>query len=262
MQETPEHPKMSADEPKVMSLAETPQPSIDINSQQGSAAEHGASIAQLRFDEFTLFPKLPTELRLIIWKFALPNGAADDGKRIFCLNTQFVNDDTRLNAIFYLTTSRHAPCDPSPRNKAEMNVEYENWRRDMRDVGLLRACKESRDVFLRAFPHTLSTTNGGVIRFDDQTTIHVENWYARSLKYVMKEAFQKNLQLPSINTVRRLALVIVDYEPGKGILGILRCLGGLTYISLHRSEFSFLPKLVQDNDAEKADWDGCAAQHT
>lgn len=213
-----------------------------------------AGIVQPLSDESTLFPKLPIELRVVIWKFALPNGAANDGKRVFCLHAQTVNDDTRLSLTFCLKPLCLTHCHMSSgRGPENMVIEYENWRKDMREVSLLRLCKESRNVFLDAFPHHLSAGHFGVIHFDNQTILHVEDWLDESLRNVLGQAIHQNLLLPSINTIRKIALAVHPFQLPHHEM--LRLFGGLSYIGVHHLAVSFLPNLVENNHvATSASW--------
>lgn len=58
--------------------------SLDLHIPHLQMANEDPSHA--KFDkQLSVFQQLPTELRLMVWKFALPNGRRNDGKRVFPL---------------------------------------------------------------------------------------------------------------------------------------------------------------------------------
>lgn len=65
--------------------------------------------------------------------------------------------------------------DESAADKAREVAIEEGYLADMKDLGLLKACRESRQVFLEnAAPYSLPAVNGGKVYFDDSTTLYIE----------------------------------------------------------------------------------------
>jgi hypothetical protein len=102
---------------------------------------------------FTLFPKLPPELRLKILRRALP--FSRKGRR-------FIEVKARIGA-----SSRHSkePC--------WFVLDDNAYSSDVKDVGLLRASKESRDAYLRYFDKSLRAKGQGLIRYQEDDIIYV-----------------------------------------------------------------------------------------
>jgi 2EXR family len=98
------------------------------------------------------FPKLPTELRWKILEHALPIGTK--GRR-------FIQVKARISA-------------PSRFQKPAWFVLEENaYSSDVKDVGLLSANKESRNIYLRYFGKSLRAKGDGLIRYRDDDTIYI-----------------------------------------------------------------------------------------
>lgn len=82
----------------------------------------------------------------------------------------------------------------------------------MIDVRLLETCHESRLVYTERFNNTLPTCEGGVIRFDDQTTIWFDNLSSDEFLPDFKPHHQnadpsKSVQLPNwFCTIKKLAV--------------------------------------------------------
>jgi hypothetical protein len=102
---------------------------------------------------FTLFPKLPPELRLKILKDTLLIGPQ---------RRRFIRVKARIDA-----PSRHSkkPC--------WFIIEDNECSADIKDIGLLRTNKESRDVYLRYFNKALRAKGEGLIRYHDDDIIFV-----------------------------------------------------------------------------------------
>lgn len=101
---------------------------------------------------FTVFPKLPPEIRLKILEDALPVGAK--GRR-------FIQVKARISA----PSRSRKPC--------WFILEDNAYSSDVKDIGLLGANKETRQVFLSHFNKSLRTTNKGLIRFNKADTIFI-----------------------------------------------------------------------------------------
>ncbi len=100
-----------------------------------------------QFTTFDCFPRLPLELRIVIWGFALP------GPRLLRV-TAPESCYERLQA----ETLRH--WDPSKfiiHITIKFKLEFET---SDNDIGMLRACWESRQVVLDAYPLCLPSAGG------------------------------------------------------------------------------------------------------
>jgi hypothetical protein len=102
---------------------------------------------------FTLFPKLPPELRLKILKYALPVG--HKGRR-------FIRVKARIGA-------------PSSRSKEPcwFIVENNACSSDVKDIGLLGVNREFRHMYLRHFDKTLTAKGVGLIRYHENDIIFI-----------------------------------------------------------------------------------------
>jgi hypothetical protein len=102
---------------------------------------------------FTLFPRLPPELRLKILKDALPVG--HKGRR-------FIRVKARIGA-------------PSPRSNEPcwFIVDNNAYSSDVKDVSLLGVNKEFRHVYLRHFDKTLAANGVGLIRYHENDIIFI-----------------------------------------------------------------------------------------
>jgi hypothetical protein len=84
--------------------------------------------------EFTLFPQLPAEIRLIIWKMNLPSAPK-------FLDISLAYDPCPNLGVNFIGLPEHV--------RLKLNAGYHYF------TGMLRACKESREVALMALPATL-----------------------------------------------------------------------------------------------------------
>jgi len=101
---------------------------------------------------FTLFPKFPPELRLKILEDALPLGVK--GRR-------FIQVKARIKAPSHLKI----PC--------LFILDDSVCSSDVKDIGLLSANKESRQVYLRHFNKSLRAPKRGLIRYHENDTIFI-----------------------------------------------------------------------------------------
>lgn len=178
---------------------------------------------------FTLFPSLPTELRLKIWKLALPRGPNGDGNRIFMVTADYLSSEANRTAIpltfvpsspdEQYTASRRFSDDveiPRPRGWKERNLKAMGYRHDMQDTHLLEVCRESRQIFTEVFSITLLAPKQGVIRFNQHTIMNIENLVRGHFKnrHMAEEALRKHLEkdqymVPSLfKTVKNLAISV------------------------------------------------------
>jgi hypothetical protein len=111
--------------------------------------------------EFTSFPKLPLEIRLMIFENGLTN---DD--RVF--NIVIFRDQSKTKQG---KTRVGVQLAYAPDRKEEGKENY---------VALLATCDESRSVALKVFKHTLPAYHGGILRFSDRTIFTLANIYSFS----------------------------------------------------------------------------------
>jgi len=105
--------------------------------------------------QFTLFPNLPPELCRKIYGHALPSVAL--GHRMFRVSAE------------YITTK------PGEENKSyiEFTLLDNVHSASFKDIALLGACFESREVFISKFRHHLLASNGGLIRYADEDVVYI-----------------------------------------------------------------------------------------
>ncbi|KAN0117053.1 hypothetical protein V8E51_003030 [Hyaloscypha variabilis] len=123
-----------------------------------ASATEGGTAAPSALMKFTLFPKLPTEIRLKIFRHALPSTtmvqvtkkvrADDDAGRVNL-------PKTNSWFIFRLLEHRHNSY--------------------VSDVSLLSASTESRGIYLKHFNGSLKTAKGGLIRFSKEDIVYIRN---------------------------------------------------------------------------------------
>jgi hypothetical protein len=139
--------------------------------------------------EFTLFPKLPTELRLKIFKHALPIGSK--GFRILKVNCDFViveEEEEEEEEEEKQKTKRRGQKNPfeiklklklqpryNPKSYFRFNLEDNSDSKAVRDIALSEVCMESRGVFLRTFTQSVRTEGEGLIRFDEEDILYIDN---------------------------------------------------------------------------------------
>jgi hypothetical protein len=159
---THKNPELAAfhkpQQPLPFDLATHHKPSM---ATQGPASDFTAAIQPLLEDlaladpqpTFTLFPKLPPELRLKILKDALPVG--HKGRR-------FIRVKARIGAL-------------SPRSKDPcwFIVDNNAYSPDVKDIGILGVNKEFRHVYLRHFDKTLKAKGVGLIRYHENDIIFI-----------------------------------------------------------------------------------------
>jgi hypothetical protein len=127
-----------------------------MSSLAGDDTEYQVSVLSASkpsaFDTFTLFPKLPVELRLVIWRPALPRGSSGDGKRIMCVEI-YLNSGRQmlagepLDCRFRLVTvdeRQRGRCQPVwleddiTDRQMKLRAEAEADERGARDIRLLK----------------------------------------------------------------------------------------------------------------------------
>ncbi|KAE9380074.1 hypothetical protein N431DRAFT_309705, partial [Stipitochalara longipes BDJ] len=103
-------------------------------------------------NKFTVFPKLPAELQLKMWKYAIP------GPRIIKLKTHVPD---------WLMEERESYPDDydwaADQAAAVRDLEFST---DTKPCGLFGACSASRKVILRVYQSVVVSKGGKKIRFD------------------------------------------------------------------------------------------------
>jgi hypothetical protein len=146
--------KMSEDDhPSVARQTSTPSFS-DSTPKASYALPQAPSIATSNLElpaTFALFSHLPTELRRVIWKHALP-----PGHRVLTVGLTCLMRERKWH--WELSVLR---C-------------FEEQCRDPVDTSMLVVCKESRDEYLKANPKFLPERSGGKFYYNPASTlIHI-----------------------------------------------------------------------------------------
>jgi hypothetical protein len=150
-------------------------------------------------DKFTLFSKLPIELRLQIFKHAIPKATNNKDEKCVIRVTPSLpripkSNDTRVAFQIHKMSGYGTRTSP-----------------ELFDIGLLGACVESRDFYLKAFQGCadLWTIGGGLVRYDENTFIYIDNlWGFRGIDTTtdhMREA-----AINCFKNIKKLALNIDD----------------------------------------------------
>lgn len=149
--------------------------------------------------QFTCFSKLPAELRLEIFKLALPKSTSRlRWIKVLVKNIHITKND-QLTVTFTIPQGIQGP--------------REEWLDNLYDIRLLKTCKESQTVFLKRFKNHLQTRRHGKIRFDDEATVYIDN-YGRLLRnkyFEQAMTSHSQVQLPDwFNGMKGLALHVWD----------------------------------------------------
>jgi len=125
--------------------------------------------------KFTVFPKLPPELRQKIFKDALPSGSR--GYRMLWVYGIVIVSDRCKNSS---TKKYKSKLKPSSKAYIEFTLQRSSDSHTAKDLALSRSCTESRAVFLKRNPYTLITKGGGFIRFAKDDIIYLSKPRTRS----------------------------------------------------------------------------------
>jgi hypothetical protein len=125
--------------------------------------------------EFTVFPKLPPELRQKIFKDALPSSSR--GYRVLKVYGTVIVPDRPKNSS--AKESKSKP-EPNPKAYIEFTIVRNSDNHTFKDLALSRSCTESRAVFLTRSPYTLIAKREGLIRFAKDDIIHLSKPLTRS----------------------------------------------------------------------------------
>jgi hypothetical protein len=118
--------------------------------------------------KFTVFPKLPPELRQKIFKDALPSGSR--GYRMLWVYGTVIVPDQCKNS-----STKKSKSKPKPNSKAyiEFTIQRSSDSHTAKDLALSLSCMESRAAFLKRNPYTLITEGEGLIRFAKDDIIYL-----------------------------------------------------------------------------------------
>jgi hypothetical protein len=150
--------------------------------------------------EFALLSKLPPEIRLIIWKLALPLGKSENGCRIISFEYYWEKPGTDLLWDRFKIDER---------KKGSFATT-----RDVFDIGMSAACRESSECFLKAFKHIIPLRKG-IVRYEERTIIFIQDrwgteWYRATNDAV---ANRHHNPLPAwVDNIRRLAFHDFKYR--------------------------------------------------
>jgi hypothetical protein len=199
---------------------------------------------------------------LAVWKLALPNGANDDGNRFFCLRAGYMNNESGRDCcsnIVFRAASRQLRYHLTTQKRASFLLEDIQDRADMRNVSLLRACQESRGVFVHKFSRTLPASKGGLIRFDGETTFHVINFDSYFSPESLHRCTTLGHTLSSVFAVRKMVYAHIVWEHFN-ILGCLPFLSGLRVLKVYRRYVTNTTPLIPPEMLED-EWDAAKIEH-
>lgn len=196
-----------------------------VNIQHGSEEiiqRMGRFTLQDAPTSFVLFPRLPSELRIKIWRFASPTTRNGQPRRFLSLTPQikYVMDaqGTIVESFHHFKVLNVSKLRGSGTKLNQIMGSTEQ----IFDIGVLGACSESRYEYLQAFKHRLPCGKGPptqqpphgqhsiigtpTIYFDDDTTVHIHNMCAMR-KFMSINADDKlwNEILPSFADIKHLS---------------------------------------------------------
>lgn len=158
--------------------------------------------------EFKLFPKLPTELRLKVFEYAIPTSKKGEKRVIRVIPFMEGSLPYDFKVTFKIL-----------KKSGEGQVRGTLTSTEIYDIGLLRACKECRQAFLKAFENcpSLSTIDGGIIRFHQDTYIYLQELLSRFTIFdgfvtamrtlgALNSSSTTSTSSPVFNGIKRLAL--------------------------------------------------------
>ncbi|KAE9376623.1 hypothetical protein N431DRAFT_462444 [Stipitochalara longipes BDJ] len=163
-------------------------------------------------EQFTFFPKLAVEIRLKVWKYALPIGP--QGLRLLKVAGDEVVETTRSTKRIRIQSSSNVIASTGPSTYSETTSSHLTFRLlkhhhnvDIKNCSLLSACLESRQVYLKYFNQSLRVGEEGLIRFAKEDIVYISNMdFLLShgdflLKLMSRDSFQgincQKLALPS-----------------------------------------------------------------
>ncbi|PVH78116.1 hypothetical protein DL98DRAFT_590640 [Cadophora sp. DSE1049] len=141
-------------------------------------------------ETFEPFPRLPKELRRLIFKFALPSSNQMITVTAHCRKLM----PKKKVYVFFTAPPQRRGMPPQSK--------------DVKDVRLLKVCWESREVFLENKRGCLPGAGKNLIRFDPKNTpIFIENYAVLARNTALKQAYRSGSWRPKwLKQIERLAL--------------------------------------------------------
>ena len=176
---------------------------------------------------FDLFPKLPAELRLTIWEMAVPSSKNEKGRRIIRGHFDFART-SHVKQRKGLSVFVYPSWDEFPRSTST----------SVFDIGMAKACVESREVYLKALEHVIPIEPNpkldGVVHFDKETTFYL-CYLDLDLRYsAILDAFDKGWGISKwASNLRKLAVnasVLDDPPTWSGYLNFSAILLGFIHL--------------------------------
>jgi hypothetical protein len=138
------------------------------------AVTFAATAVREPLTEFTFFSKLPIEIRLKIFKYALPIGP--QSCRMLRVAIRQIVSKSITTTTFEGPFKRLSPPTETT-GKVSMFLTCQLLEHEhnsfIRDLGLLAACSESRGVYLKRFTGSLRTGEQGLIRFAKEDIVYI-----------------------------------------------------------------------------------------
>jgi hypothetical protein len=193
--------------------------------------------------DFLPFCRLPTELRVKIWKYTLPAKSCGDDSRMVCLGA-FHRGDAKLS--FY-----HDSFLIKDRKNGRSNQAITGCF----ELNLLTVCKEARCIYLETFKHTLPLWAGNALHFDDSTTLYFPEFdrivaelpNAMALDYQISACFNgvQRLQI-GYETFLYCTMTFPNFQMGD-IVKLIWSFQGLRLLTIERtpSRFGMVSSLVE-----------------
>ncbi|KAH7412785.1 hypothetical protein BKA64DRAFT_770545 [Cadophora sp. MPI-SDFR-AT-0126] len=141
-------------------------------------------------EKFEPFPRLPKELRRLIFKFALP---LSNQMITVCIHYRKLMPKKQAYVFFAV----------SPRRRG-----MPTQSKDVKDIRSLKVCWESREVFLENMRGCLPGSGKNLIYFDPKNTpIFIQNYAVLAMNTTLKEAYSSKSWRPTwLEQIERLAL--------------------------------------------------------
>ncbi|KAF8847471.1 hypothetical protein BDZ45DRAFT_326130 [Acephala macrosclerotiorum] len=158
-------------------------------------------------ERFTMFPELPTELRLKIWRHALP------APSVLRLTAHILVSDPAFGfyLTFFMTVDGKVTLVTHVHSFQRRRVELN--QNDQRVLPLLRACKESREIYLENFPIALpyDLRGTGILYISRKEILHLSNFSDLIHHRLFHRALDQNHRLQTWwEHVERLAIPITS----------------------------------------------------
>ncbi|KAK0114942.1 hypothetical protein ONS96_013417 [Cadophora gregata f. sp. sojae] len=175
-------------------------PSLDQNASNLPRADSAPRRqTQQQPTAFTKFSELPLELRLIIWKHALP------ARRVLCIHGREIL--VRDKSIVFNDNSEKGfhLC-----NLPQYGLVFSTTDAD---INMLSACWESRHVAIKAYPiHLLSEDNSKEIRMHSDDIVVIDNLdvFLDAVNDITKSELMIFKKLSALGSIQNLSLVLTS----------------------------------------------------